>query len=842
MLPSFRQRHTLLIVALVGVLLLVALLAAVLPDAVAHARPIPESTPQPDLQGVADVALSADVAYGGMYRVGSWVPVRVTVQNDGTDMAAEVRVTVRSSATFAASVDLPGGARKAVIVYAFVPGFARQMTVSLVDSGASADTAASPLLQQQLTLDPQTSDKHMVGVVSDDGTSLRFPDMVNNAHVVNVPLDLRDIPDRALGLSTFDTLVLDDVATRELETAQQTALYEWVLRGGHIVVSGGVNAQQTIEGLPAALQPVRVLGVEQVDAGSLLGITDGAPGTIALTFAEPVDNASRVFSSSAMRESEQPLIGDQSLLIKRPVGKGAVLFSAVPLDSVALARWEGEQSFWNSLLQQRQHLPAGFGPTDMTLDTFTESNVATTLTQLPALALPSLLTLGVLLLSYMVLVGPVTYLVLRLLDRQALGWIVVPTLTVIFALVAYGTGYAQRGGDVVLNQITLVEPLEAGQDEEALARVRSFVGIFSPSHRKYTLETSQPVLLRPISLQGPWNPTDTTSHDGRFLQLAPVPAAPGASVTDLEIAQWSMRAVLADEVRFYHGVDARIVLESDTLLGEVANETEHTLRDVVLVQGNRVARLGDLEPGEQRRAELVVPANASGMPDMPFASMPLSYLIYGEQMDRFNRPGGEQFPPALQLRVGLLDALYSYGPVVRTAQPLLFAWTDEALLDIDLRDQRVERQKVTLVTFAPPLHVAGGRVSLGQGWLERQFDAPAESLCMGSQGLGVTLLNQPVVGMLRLPRELAEIRLDEMQLFLAADGNWPEDVTVELFDWSARDWTPHTLAAMQPLGIIQPERFLNGVGEIRLRLSSETPMQHMSGCMYVDAKLVGTMP
>lgn len=786
----------------------------------------------PDLtlaqQSATAVILEAKVPYDGIYRIGTWLPVHITVANQGADMRAEARVHVQGGAMFAAPLDLPRGSRKSITVYTFVPNFTRHLTVQLVPNDPASTDQTGFLAQQQLTLIPHAADAHMIAVINGETLHIPFPErLTSEKPIVSVDIGLQDIPDRFEGLSMFDTLLLNDVATLELRDTQRAALEAWVLRGGQLLIAGGPGTQRVLAGLPPTLQPVRVSGLNQVAATDLPALNADA-GRITLAQVEPATPAAHVLLTS---NTGAPL------LIEQAQGRGYVTFFATAIPSPGLIAWQQEPAFWVLLLRQRQNLPAGFGPHSLMVDTYTESNIATLLTRLPALELPSLLMLGILLLTYIVLVGPGTYFLLRALDRQAWGWIVVPTLTVIFAAIAYGVGYAQRGGDVILNQITLVEPLYQGQGTPDVARVRSFVGLFSPDRHTYTLETARAVLLRPLPLHGPWD-TGISHQAGLFLQSVPIHTTSGhIPAAKMEVTQWSMRAVLGDELQPYRGITARLMLTDDTVRALVQNESNSVFYDVVLVQGNAVVRLGTLQPGTQQRAELrleqVQGQNAQGMP--------LSYLIYGDESSFAGRPGAPPVTPTVQLRSGMLDAIYSYAPIPRPARPMLLAWTDQAPLHIDIPSQRVARQQLTLITLHPPLHVAGQRITLNQGWLERQIEASDQHKCVSFHGLGFMLPGPPVIVTLRLPPELIGLAVEELSLIPLADNIWPTDATVEVFDWPSNEWVAQTVQTTA-FPIVDPARFLNSRGEIRLRIGGQLTVQDMPGCMTIDATLTGMMP
>lgn len=785
-------------------------------------------------ESVPGITLTASAAYGGVFRAQGWTPIHVTVQNDTTDMVAQVQVAVsRDNTTYATTLELPGGARKATTVYAYIPNAARQVAVRLVRDGQR-------LAQQPVKLTPHSGNTYLVAVIAPDGVSLRLPDRLRQGMpLTSVALGLDELPERAAGLAMFDALILADAPTAELGHVQATALHEWVLHGGQLVISGGAGAARTLTGLPPALRPVRVGDVEARAAADLFGSADAAMGELTLARLEPLTDA--VDPVYPLSSSVLNVAADPPLLLEKQVGKGVVTTVALPLDAPDLLRWVHQQVFWSELLHPRPGFAPGFGPADMRLDVFTESIVGTTLTNLPALQLPSLLTLGLLLLAYILLVGPATYLVLRLLDRQALGWVIVPALTLVFAAGAYGLGYAQRGGDVILHQVTMIEPLDGERGEPTLARVRSFAGIFSPTQAPYALDatpsgaTGTAPLLRPLSLQGPWDPT-VTAQGGVFVQEQTGAAAARAS--DLEIAQWSMRAVLADEVRPAPAIRARLTLAGDQISGEVSNASDELLRDVVLVQGGRVAHLGDIAPGTSLSATLTLRAVGQ-----PIEHAPISSLIYGEQLNRFHSPQTGSPPPELLARVRLLDALYSSGPMMRGPQPLLFAWTERTPLEMHIPDKRIARQEVTLITFSPRLEVAGETVALGQGWLERQIEQPAEGLCVGGSGVGVNLFAGPeAVLSLKLPHALAQLQPAELTLITSTDGmNWPPELSLELFDWQSNSWIAQERTD-RTIAVAQPARFLGSDGVLRVRVAGSLTPQNNPGCIYVDATLKGALP
>ena len=78
------------------------------------------------------------------------------------------------------------------------------------------------------------------------------------------------------------------------------------------------------------------------------------------------------------------------------------------------------------------------------------------LSNLPSLDIPSVRALGVLLILYIVIVGPVNFLLLKLKNKLHFAWVTIPTLTVLFALGAFGLAYSLRGNDIMINKLSVI--------------------------------------------------------------------------------------------------------------------------------------------------------------------------------------------------------------------------------------------------------------------------------------------------------------------------------------------------------------------------------------------------
>ncbi len=748
-----------------------------------------------------DMTLVARPAFQGFVRPGTWLPVAVEVTNSGVDRSVEIVVGTSNGPFQSTFIDVPGGGRKGVTILAYIYGNSQQLNVRLLADGAEVATTSARLRL--------VSEGVLVGVIGD--REVRLPaQLTDGIRVTSVPLSLRELPTESLGLSAFDALILTDVAVNEVSPAQQSALQGWVQRGGTLLVNGDIGIQRTLSLLPAELVAATASARSDPLNNPPLSLVRLNPTTGTAT--------QRVFPVTI------PLIKSQlPLAYGIRYGDGQAIVLAFDLATPQLVNWIGWRELWQALLPPPSFIPQGLGFGTKLYATYLEENLASALTSLPALDLPSLNVIGVLLACYLIVVGPITYLVLWRLDRLALGWIVIPVLTVIFAAIAYSIGYGLRGGEVIISQITLLDA-----NTPTLARERAFIGIFSPDRSTYGLRaTDTTALVRPISVQGPWSTPSLTN--GRYVQAA----ADGRVVEGLEIQQWSLQGLLSDRIVRAPDLAAHITIDGDDVKGEVTNRSDRSLEDVVLIYGNRIGMIGSLSPGEQRSVSLEQPLHA-------FDGISLSYLIYGPQFDAMGKTG-QPVSPTLQLRGRILDALYGYGANSRGAQPLVLAWYSDTTTWLTPLERRATMQQLTLIRGTAHLRTTG-ELELRNGSFSTSVEQSSgfNSPCYTGDRLGIVPDSNATVMRFTLPESLVGLQPTFLGFSLRSDSFWNGDI--EVYNWMNGQWelVPTQVFQNIEVEIPQPDHFLSRQGIIRLRLKNRD-IQNMT-CVYPDPIVRGRLP
>ena len=482
----------------IALALLVPLLVAGLSPLTAP--PVRAEAPRQD----RPIQLTARAGFDGYVQTDAWTPVRVEASNDGADISGEIRVTVDpftgTRTHYTRPLDLPRGSRKQVTLYvADIAAFGGQVEVELLDARGRVLLVDAARVQ---TVAPTTL---LIGVWRDAPQGLAAVARVEPARggtrVGALAAD--GLPAEARGWEALDVLVVADADTGQLSLAQREALSAWVAGGGRLVIVGGLGFQRTLAGL-ADLTPVRARQTEAVRLDALQEMAGGAGARVAgeaPVAVGPLTGDARV----ALAQDGVPLVA------WRPLGYGRVDFFAPDPNLAPLNRWDGLEAVWRSILARGEARPAwayGFsGQWE-----YARQAVAA----VPGITLPSVLQLSAFLALYVVLIGPVNYVVLTRLNRRELAWVTIPALIVLFSVVAYVTGFQLRGSRAILHRLAVVQSWE-GSD---LAQVDGLVGVWSPRRARYGVELEAGVLAQPlddlaaVSLHGAVELGDVAGDEG----------------------------------------------------------------------------------------------------------------------------------------------------------------------------------------------------------------------------------------------------------------------------------------------------------------------------------------
>ena len=322
------------------------------------------------------------------YKTGKWAPVDITVRSQNEPFIGELVIEVRNFFSdariqrYATPIKLGATERQATRFYVYCPKIATKLVTLLMPitgtQGAvpRGRSSASRALTEISPPTPIAPKDYFVLALAPSGDKLKqFLDKKNigedaQAHVRYLP-NARALPTQWIGYDAVDILVIREVALteRNVTKSQQTALLDWVQRGGTLIVSGGSNFRYLRGSFIEPFLPVRLIGVETVDTFQT--------GRSNLRLAMPPGKHERIIFKP--KASCQVVLGtDETIAIaKRNFGSGQMLCLAFDYNTLfnvrnfsppigTQAKQEAGATFWRRLLETHgkspRHLAERYAP------------------------------------------------------------------------------------------------------------------------------------------------------------------------------------------------------------------------------------------------------------------------------------------------------------------------------------------------------------------------------------------------------------------------------------------------------------------------------------------------
>lgn len=442
---------------------------------------IPTSAQVPiPISNLLDIQI-LNAGYNGLYRSDEWFPIQVQITNYGVNFSG--RVVVRPETTQGInntySVAIPelvaplspeNPTIAQTIFYAV--GHDRNLTLHVELVNQNGQTVAS----DQASIRNVPPADRIYASISPSTVNLGPYGTANALHS-QANWTLANIPTQASALSALNVLYLDSVDATTLTQEQISAIHTWVLNGGHLIIAGDSN----VSTLPADLLPFHPEGITTASDFSVLERLNrrgDAPQ-------EEMLIATGTVTGRILAENADGI----PYIIRHELGYGTVDYLTFSMATPQILRWRGAGDLVTSLLTTVQPVPPwarGF---------FDWSSSRSALEIMPGLTLlPSVWSLILFLGVYVIVIGPLNYLVLSWMNRRDYAWVTIPLSIVLFSVIAYSLGFELRGETVTLNRLNVVQSVNHSDESQ----VDQLVGLLSPQRGSYNLSLSGNTPLRPL--------------------------------------------------------------------------------------------------------------------------------------------------------------------------------------------------------------------------------------------------------------------------------------------------------------------------------------------------------
>ena len=500
----------------------------------------------------AQIQLDAQLGFDPqtpLVRANTWVPITVTLRNNGPDKEGVLVIRAGGSKTAPLlrqeyAVLLPKNSVKQIrdVIFIrrneqvgvdFLVGFKHKSDAGIILSFQLAD----PTSVSVLIVGDEDWVRSMKSQVRDDPRTLR---------PVLYAGKIESLSENAHAYDGIDTIILDRVEWTRIFPAQAGALRAFVERGGNLVLSSGrvasgLNNSSIADLVPVSLGPAEGTQQQVRLLPNVVPVRSDRHLLVSRAVAKP-ETALHIISSDT---SGHPIIAESNL------GLGRVTFLAFQLGDSVLQDWSGRVYLWRFLFTRR-FLPL----LDTRADSFTQPMQEVALSN-TFLAIPTSNQVGFLLLAYVVGLIPLNQLFWRIVKRPLWAWMTLPVLSLgIGAFVIVNERVVTRG-NLSLTEISVLHT----QSGRPMATADTFLSLQSPYVARFGVSAKQSALA--------WLPV--ASDRDRAFAIQSETSSPELSFDVLRKDVAAFRAI--HSAALSQGVEVRAELDEGTIRGQVLNHT-----------------------------------------------------------------------------------------------------------------------------------------------------------------------------------------------------------------------------------------------------------------------------
>jgi hypothetical protein len=694
----------------------------------------------------------------GIVREANWFSVACEVHNDGPSFNAVFELSPAQSGgaqTRQFAVELPTNTRKRFVLPVFVgTGQYPAWDARLLDERGRVRA-------EKLSLKPRSLawETLLLGAVPRTFAGLpKLPELKgeNNrspAQPLVARLPVEQLPDNPLALEGLDALYLNSEKASELKEPQAEALRTWVHGGGHLIVAieqpSDLNAAPWLQALlpcllreTATRKPTRELEQWLHSRRSETTATDSprrtgpsgvipkyqppglGPARSSPNEADPMPDitldgeflATEFAVATGRVRDGQVLVSvqDTPLIIRGARGRGLVTVLTFSPEREPFRSWKQREWFWVRLLE----VPAGWftSPPLNPYGGWSMDGVFGAMIDSRQVRKPPVSWLLLLLVVYLVVIGPLDQYWLKKINRQMLTWLTFPAYVVIFSLLIYYIGYRLRAGETEWNELHLVDLLPRGA--EADWRGRTYASIYSPVNESYPLTSALPRATVRGEFLGMWG----GGQEGGRLAVEQLGEGFKAEVF---VPVWTSQLLASDWIQTdTPPLSASVVPQGPNLKVRVRNELDRPLADLRLVMQDRIYPLGEVKA--QGTAEFTLDPEKSEALNQ-FVQQRAGHwqsivqqrksVVGGAESGRLNLDStnvtvatfvGQLPPPGNNQRLFVYPAGLELSPLVERGQAVLLAWdAGHAPVPSMKRFKTVRSQQNTMYRLAIPLGAGG---------------------------------------------------------------------------------------------------------------------------------------
>ncbi len=633
------------------------------------------------------------------------LPLKLTVTNSGTtftgDLVIDTAVSYNAGSALVYPLDIAEGETKTIQLY--LDGLSDEYVYNSqsstkffyfyeggLENGKAVDFTGDKVLRPT-TIDPVTTVIYTLTENSDRLSSFLQLSQHANYGVEVFHLNMTEdfeFPTDSRGLDIANVLALDEVGLTHLNENQQRAVFEWVQKGGILLVGGGDQVASSIgifqKYLPLTLSNERTT----ISSSNLEQLSKGGEFTGDI----------EIYQAEKTESSVSTIVNDNKIIAATSnLGSGQIIQTTFSLGDQPLSSMKGYPKLLTTILQLDSNLPIkGQSSYIPNYWDYLSYEVGSINELFPSFEV-SVTALVIIVLIYILIIGPVLYFALKKWDKREHAWWIIPVISVGLSIALFIIGAKDRLFQSQIQQAAYYQVMDdsslSGYYMESILTNRGGDFTFQLD------ENTSAVSLRKDSYN-----TANILHEKSYVDHY----AEGASITLKNLNYWSVQSIIGEsKVPNAGNLDIQLAVNNNNLEGSITNHFPFELKDLAIWSGQQEFKLGHIGAGEtinvsqQIKSVLLVP--------------PTSYNYgYGSAYPQSKE---EIMPLRLEkMKIGA-------GSLVEGKKsPVIIGWTDQALVGVK-HEGNASVSPVSYIAqpFTPEVNLTG-EISLGSDILIESID------------------------------------------------------------------------------------------------------------------------
>ncbi len=589
----------------------------------------------------AQAAVTIDdvvVGFGGRYKLGTWMPVTVTISSDEK---TSVRMGISAADGEGVECEFDSDA-----VIALDPNQPTRVQHFIRIGRVGGHLAIAVYQDDQPTLRQVVGLPRKSAIASTDHFGLVFGSAIDSENAAklqrgaqdNGPMamtrtqDARVLPHHWFGYDTLDVVVIPTGSPELLETITDTqwdALERWLVNGGNLIVSVGSGGDELLGGEHplSRFVPGTFAGVtRRQETTELESYSKKTRVRLDLVWRDVKDRSLRgVLVTKIADPTGYVAAADGSAsrrvpwVIRQAYGFGTLTFVACDLDTGPIAEWEGRPRFVarlldDTLLGQSRVPDRSDDSNQVTHLGFDDlsGQLRAALDRYPGVRLVPFSVIAAAAGLYVLLIGPGDYFLLRrIAPRMEWTWLTFPLTIVTVTGLAIALAVSWKGTDPRANFVAVLDVDTA----RGSVRCTNLAHVYPVAADRYDIEFEAEVCQTPEHLVS-WMGLPGTGLGGMrdrvsaaqfsdSYQIEQTSQSASTKIVGLPIPRWASRSVTC----LWSGqlptqnlaADAQPlqITRFDRLSGVIRNCLPYTIRDAAIAYGGFYYQVGTLQPGQE---------------------------------------------------------------------------------------------------------------------------------------------------------------------------------------------------------------------------------------------------